>query len=150
MSADAKLRWAKACGVKWSVDELDHSCFNARAIPVFTLRGPAEIAQGEAGNKSRSPSLPVLLRDYYGSMCPNGFVTSSTKMWQCVPMTEYEGPCFAETANFDGFTVRALEKWSQKCKAFWPCLDVSLRDLEMELETASFPLSLAATASRLS
>ena len=119
-------------------------------LPVFMLRGLVETAQGRDRLELRSSSSFLLLRDYYGSMCPNGFVTSSTKTWQCVPMTEYEGPCSEEPANFDGFTVRALDRWSQKCKAFWPCLDVSFGDMEMDIEAISYPLSLAATARRLS
>ena len=132
--------------------------FKARRKHKFPLcRGLVEIAPGRARmelclgcEKVSKPSSFVIFRDYYGSMCPDGFIASSTEMWQCVPMTDYEGPCSEEPANFDGFTVRALDRWSQKCKAFWPCLDVTFRDLEMDMEAVSFPLSLVATASRLS
>ena len=92
--------------------------------------------------------LHLCLRDYAGSMCPKGFVAAPTQTWSCLPGPGYDGPC-GGPANFDGFTARSLAEWSRRCAATWPCLGVVAADLEMEIENAAYPLSLAATSSRL-
>ena len=116
------------------------------------LKGPAEAAQGWTKECSEEGQCYCLGRDFSGAVCPGGFISASPgDRWACRATSDYEGPCSnEELVSFDGFTTRGLEAWSQQCDAYWPCLDLTARDFEAEVETTLYPLSLASTARRIS
>jgi CPW-WPC domain-containing protein len=84
----------------------------------------------------------------FASPCPNGWSAVQGEGWRCRPTPDTIGVC-QEVVSFEGFNLYMLTDWQQKCNAFWPALDVTDLDRQMEAEDLSKPIGLGATVRRL-
>ena len=84
----------------------------------------------------------------FASPCPSGWSEVQGEGWKCRPNPDTISVC-REVVSFEGFNLYMLTDWQQKCNAFWPALDVTDLDRQLEAEDLSNPIGLGATVRRL-
>jgi len=61
----------------------------------------------------------------YGVLCPDGFLNIGNVKGggkdYCFASPSYDGPCSSDAYAFEGLSSTAKGRWSELCKAAWPC-----------------------------
>jgi len=61
----------------------------------------------------------------FGVLCPDGFLSIGNVKGDgkeyCFASPSYDGPCSSDAYAFEGLSSTAKGRWSEKCKAAWPC-----------------------------
>lgn len=72
-----------------------------------------------------SQSLNSCDRDYEKALCPKGWLSigpvKGGTVEYCAAGSQYQGPCQDDVKSFVEMSAAAKRRWSEQCKAYFPC-----------------------------